>query len=182
MQVSVWYCYDDEGGHPYYYSTETGECTYEKPADFDGEGKAPPAAVELLMKKAFKKTLDPDTQRALEKAKEAQRRAEADRDTRVNEGQEHWVECFDPGMWLCRFRAHCTPHVCFNTASHTPGFCVVFFNLATDTFYYYGSYSQEMTWDKPENYVMAAGKCLPTTPVCPMALISFAHKCSTKAA
>ena len=89
-----WYACDDGEGNIYYYSTETGECVWEKPDDFDGEDKTPPAVLNTMMKKAFEgklKKLDSETHKALKKAKEAQAKAEAARDAGVNNGEEHWV-------------------------------------------------------------------------------------------
>ena len=84
-----WYACDDGEGNIYYYSTETGECVWEKPDDFDGEDKTPPAVLNTMMKKAFEgklKKLDSETHKALKKAKEAQAKAEAARDAGVNNG------------------------------------------------------------------------------------------------
>jgi hypothetical protein len=126
MEGNRWYCYeDDQKGRPYYYNTETDECVFEKPVDYDGDGITPPEAIEQITRKVLQlSTLDLETKKALDKAKELQKLDEIERNASVNDGQEHWVECFDP--W-------------------------------TQKFYYYGHYSGETTWEKPTNYVMAAG-------------------------
>jgi hypothetical protein len=122
----VWWETDDGDGNMYYYNSETGECVWEKPADFDGEGGSPPAALMMLMKKAFEgklKLLDKDTQKTLDAAKKKQKEAEAKRDAAIAAGEELWVECYDP---------------------------------ESEGFYYYGQYGGEVRWDKPDSYVMAA--------------------------
>ncbi len=48
-----WYSCDDGEGNVCYYSTETGEFVWDKPADFDGEGGKAPDALKKMMKKAF---------------------------------------------------------------------------------------------------------------------------------
>jgi hypothetical protein len=48
-----WYSCDDGEGNVYYYCTETGECVWDKPADFDGEGGEAPDALQKRIKKAF---------------------------------------------------------------------------------------------------------------------------------
>jgi hypothetical protein len=95
MEGNRWYCYEDD--QTYYYNTETDECVYQKPVDYDGDDITPPAAIEQIMRKALQlRTVDVETKKALDKAKELQKLAETERDASVNDGQEHWVECFDP--------------------------------------------------------------------------------------
>jgi hypothetical protein len=119
-----WYACDDGEGNIYYYNTDTEECVWWKPDDFDGEDKTPPVILNAMMKKAFEgklKKLDPETHKALKKAKEAQAKAEAARDMGVNEGKEHWVECYDPGelcISLFRFE-HSLPNGCYVFAMHS---------------------------------------------------------------
>ena len=96
-----WYACDDGEGNIYYYNTISGDCVWEKPEDFDGEDKTPPAVLMTMMKKSFEgklKKLDPKTSRALKKAKDEHKKAEAARNAGLNEGKEHWVECYDPGV------------------------------------------------------------------------------------
>jgi ankyrin repeat protein len=98
----VWYEQADEAGNAYYYNTKTHECQWEKPRDFDGKPAAEgamPAGLQSLMTKAFEgklKLLDKDTQKTLDAAAKKQKDAEAARDAKVQAGEEHWVECYDP--------------------------------------------------------------------------------------
>ncbi len=95
-----WYACDDGEGNTYYYNTETGDCTWEKPNDYDGEDRTPPAVLMSMMKQALEgklKKLDAGTHKALKRGKETQAKVEAERDAGVKEGKEYWVECYDPG-------------------------------------------------------------------------------------
>jgi hypothetical protein len=94
MPLSKWYAHEDGEGYVYYYNSWTGEKTYIKPSDFDGEGLISPALMKQLMEGKMI-GLDAETHRALRKAQEQQRQAKAERDAAIHYGDEHWVEHFD---------------------------------------------------------------------------------------
>jgi hypothetical protein len=59
-----WYACDDGEGNVYYYSTDTGECMWEKPSDFDEDsGKDAPDILKTMMQKAFEVTTKPEPQK-----------------------------------------------------------------------------------------------------------------------
>ena len=110
---------DEESGGVYYYNNETGECQWDKPADFDGataEGMAKEQMEKILKAKLRLAALDSETRNKIKAAQSFQKIAK-------EEGKLDWVECYDPG---------------------------------SDAFYYTNKVTGDTTWEKPENYIMAA--------------------------
>ncbi len=95
----TWYTCQDSEGNTYYYNSNTEECSWFLPPELDGISATCPPDLLSSVQKIFEgkaKMLGKDTQLALERAKRAQKVAEAKRDAGIAAGEDHWVECFDP--------------------------------------------------------------------------------------
>ena len=131
--ISSWVECDDGGGHTYYYNTGTEECVWEKPADFEAHhGSTSDVDDELMsalrakMQKAFAGKLNKHDG-AHQESLSAAKAEHAEREATREAAVAAGAE-----HWV---------------EVYDPG---------SETFYYYGSYSHEVTWEKPEEYVMAA--------------------------
>jgi hypothetical protein len=97
-----WIACNDEEGNTYYYNSETAECQWDKPTDFDDNGKAEDTGdskTAALIKAAFEGKLKKlgfgcsENVSKVNEAKKAQKEADA---KRVAAGGGHWVEVYDP--------------------------------------------------------------------------------------
>jgi hypothetical protein len=132
----AWWEQADAEGNKYYYNDETQECVWDKPAAYvdpaaTAEGGHPvlPAELAAKMQAAFEGKLK--KKKALDP--EMQKKVDAAKKAHML-SKEEMQKKVNAGEehW------------------------VEVYDPASDAFYYYGSYSGETTWEKPEHYVMAA--------------------------
>ena len=131
-----WVECDDGEGHTYYYNTATEECVWEKPEGFDGAaagagaGAGAGAAVDDAMRAKMQKAFQTKLGKHDSAVQETLSAAKAEHARR--EAEREAAVAAGAEHW------------------------VEVYDPASDAFYYYGSYSHEVTWEKPAEYVMAA--------------------------
>jgi hypothetical protein len=97
-----WIAANDEHGNTYYYNNETGECQWEKPADFDGNRTSVDQCDSQkldLIRKAFEgklKKLGFGDSENLDKVNKAKREQKEAHEKRIAAGANQWVEVYDP--------------------------------------------------------------------------------------
>jgi len=125
----IWFICDDHDDHRYFYNSVTHECVWEKPADFDGTDIPDPRqqrASEAYLQKLLKKALK-------KRDPDLQRKLEAVRKEQKGKEQERDAKvAAGEEHWV---EVYCPQH---------------------HEYYYHGSYSGEVSWEKPAHYVMAA--------------------------